>query len=297
MMQFMRAVQLLCAALLLAVGCAAPRPRIAIDGRFEDWAAVPEHTDPEGDTHDTDHHGRHDRPDPVDHPDVDLLAYRVTHDAENLYFYFRARGQICRTARKGPGRAAGRYYAIVTIDADDSERTGYWLHEGGFYPTSNGYDLNAEVEYHDGTFNTGHYINHGARDAAERLQALRDQSAGQYRPGNPGPYPSGHLRLLPGTYAHYSQWVMHRDGRITFVADKGPVVRGIITAAISPDGHQLEMKVPLRGFMVDERGRAILVSGQRLKLSFSLEASGELAPGRRWASDTGAPIHYALSPR
>ena len=27
------------------------------------------------------------------------------------------------------------------------------LHEGGYHPTSAGYDINAEVEYYNGTFN------------------------------------------------------------------------------------------------------------------------------------------------
>ncbi len=284
----MRAVS--CLLLLLLAGCATRAPGgITIDGQFADWAEVPSHSDPAGDTHDTDHQARFDKPGLVDHPDADLLEYKVTDDGKNLYFYFRARGQICRTAKKG------RYYAIVTIDADDRRETGYWLHEGGFYPTSAGYDLNAEVEYFDGQFNTGHYINHGARNKPERLQAFRDQSTNQYLPGQPGPYDAGFLRLLPGSYKYYSQWVFHADGRLTFVADRGPVVHGVIRAHLSADGHQLEMQVPLHGFLNDPAGRPILAPGQQLRLSFSLEASGELAPGKRWASDTGAPIRYRLS--
>jgi hypothetical protein len=86
---------------------------------------------------------------------------------------------------------------------------------------------------------------------------------------------------------------------ITFVADKGPVHQGIIRAAISPDGHELEMIAPFAGFMSypganpGERGNPIIELGKTIDVSFSLEASGELhaAAGRsRWASDTANPI-------
>ena len=125
---------------------AEPPRRITIDGRFADWAGVPVYTDPPHNEHDTSHAGRTDIPKHVEHADVDILEYKFTHDAENVYAYFKARGQIGRTQAAGPGKRAGRYYAIVAIDVDQDERTGYWLHEGGFYPTSGGYDLNAELE-------------------------------------------------------------------------------------------------------------------------------------------------------
>ena len=46
------------------------------------------------------------------------------------------------------------------------------MHEGGYHPTSRGYDVNAEIEFYDGQFNTACYLNHGARDAAELRQAF-----------------------------------------------------------------------------------------------------------------------------
>jgi hypothetical protein len=72
-----------------------------------------------------------------------------------------------------------------------------------------------------------------------------------------------------------------------------------MTTAISADGHQLEMGIPMKGFLVDEKGTPILRPGTTIDVSFSLEASGELArdPRRRWASDTGEPIvGYVLEP-
>ena len=270
---------------------------ITIDGEFDDWKGIESYTDPEDDTHDTSHTGRHDTPAYVEHPDVDLLEYKVTHDDENLYFYFRSRGRIGRTQTSDSGERAGRYYVIVTIDVDDDDETGYWVHEGGYYPTSRGYDVNAEIEFYDGEFNTGHYLNHGARNERELHQAFLDQTAGKFTEGNDGPYPRGFMRVLPGTYDFYTQWVYREDGRLTIVRDKGPVVPGIVTAARSDDLHEIECAFPMKGFLTDEDGEPIVSTGSVLDLSLSLEASGELAPGGDWASDTGEPINgYVVTP-
>ena len=289
---------LLTAAALPAVPLSAEPPRaVVIDGRFDDWKDVRAYADPPNNEHDTDHKGRHDRPEHVEHPDVDLLEYKFAHDAENLYAYFKARGVIGRTQAAADGQPAGRYYATLAIDVDDDEKTGYWLHEGGYYPTSAGYDVNAEVEWYGGRLNTGNYLNHACLNQAELDQAFLDQSSGQYRPGHPGPYKAGFLRLGPGTYKYYPEWVYHEDGTITFVRDKGPRTLGVITGAVSADGHELELKVPMKGFLVDPQGQPIVRLGRKLNVSFSLEASGELAPGGRWASNTAEPIRgYVLDP-
>lgn len=288
---------------LTAAAWAAPTHTIIIDGGFSDWAAVPSHYDPIGgpdvlhngipDTHDTDHSGPNDIPTYVNHPDIDLVEFKFTHDTTNLYAYFRATGVIGRTSV-----TKGRYYVIVTLDVDNSTATGYGLHEGGYYPTSYGYDMNMEVEYYTNAFNTGHYLNHGATNQAQLDAATQDQT-------------NGIVRILPGTYDFYTQWVWFdspsagtyrlpppdADASITFVADKGPVYQGIIRIALSPDGHQAEMVAPFRGFMRDPASQPIMALRKTLNLSFSLEASGELAPGGTWASDTGDPITgYYLSP-
>lgn len=284
----------------------APTNHINIDGIFSDWAAVPSYADPAGgpgvlhdgipDTHDTDHSLPGDIPAYVNHPDIDLLEYKFTHDASNLYAYFRATGQIGRTISNATKH--GRYYVIVTIDVDNRTNTGYGVHEGGYYPTSYGYDMNMEVEYYDGHFNKGNYLNHGALSNAELNAAFADQT-------------NGIVRVLPGTYDYYTQWVWFDTpasgtyrlpapdnfASITFVQDKGPSYQGIVQIALSPDGHQAEMVAPFRGFMRDTNGVPVMALGRTLKISISLEASGELAPGGEWASDTGDPIvDYYLSP-
>lgn len=285
------------------VSLAEPIRQIVVDGDFSDWADVTPYYDPTHtamhngipDVHDTDHDQPDSIPTYVNHPDVDLVQYKFAHDANNLYAYFRSSGQIGRTQNQSQGRA-GRYYVIVTIDVDDDASTGYGLHEGGYYPTSGGYDMNMEIEYYDGAFNTGHYLNHGARDQAELDAAVEDQK-------------DGVVQVLPGSYDYYSQWVWFDDptvgdyrlpddsASITFVQDKGSAYQGIIEARISADGHELEMVAPFRGFMKDASGDPIIALGKTLNVSFSLEASGELAPDGQWASDTGNPIlNYYLSP-
>jgi hypothetical protein len=153
---------------MTAAASAAFIHHITIDGDFSDWAAVPSYYDPVSgpgvldhgipDTHDTDHTGPNDIPVYVDHPDVDLVEYKFTHDETNLYAYFRATGHIGLTSTN----PAGRYYVIVTIDVDNNVETGYALNEGGYYPTSAGYDMNMEFEFYAGHPNKGNYLNHGS---------------------------------------------------------------------------------------------------------------------------------------
>lgn len=286
---------------------AEPTHNIIIDGNFADWATVPSHSDPVGgpgvlhdgipDTHDTDGEIPSYVPVYVNHPDIDLVEYKFTHDATNLYAYFRATGMIGNTISNASKH--GRYYVIVTLDVDNNLATGYPLHEGGYYPTSAGYDMNMEVEYYDGAFNTGHYLNHGALNQTELDEAIQDQI-------------NGIVRVVPGTYDYYSQWVWFdnpstgtyqlpapdNNASITFVSDKGPVYQGIIRIALSPDKHEAEMVAPFRGFMRSLTGDPIVALGKTLGISISLEASGELAPGNSWASDTGNPIlgYYLAHP-
>lgn len=276
--------------LLASSTTAAPIHNITIDGLFGDWASVPSYFDPADDQHDTDHDQQFDVPAYVDHPDVDLLEYKFTHDANNLYAYFRSTGNIGATQEASAGRA-GRYYVIVTIDVDNDDDTGYWLHEGGYFPTSDGYDMNMEAEFYDGSLNTVHYLSHDALTGPELDQDFLDLTDGDYVSGNPGPYPVGTVTPASGNYDNYTQWVYHNDDTLTLVEDKGPVYTGIASLAISADGHELEMVAPFKGFLGDMMGHANVGLGYTIDISFSLEASGELAPGGEWASDTATPIN------
>ena len=263
---------------------------ITIDGQFDDWSQLDSYFDPLYDTHDTGHSQRDDVPRYVEHPDVDLVEYKVTNDDHNLYFYFRSRGQIGRTQVATGQQPAGRYYAIVTIDVDRDNATGYNLHEGGYYPTSDGYDVNAEIEFFDGEENTAHYLNQAIDNAVDLRQSFQEQARNSFVANRDGPYPAGTITLRPGHYDYYTQWVYHDDNQLTFVRDKGPIVKGIAHANTSRDRSELEAVFPLRGFLPMQDGRLLITPGQEIDLSFSLEASGEFAPGQEWASDTAVPI-------
>lgn len=268
-----------------------PTHRIALDGNFDDWAAVPSYSDPADDQHDTDHDQASDVPDYVDHEDVDLLEFKFTHDEDSFYGYFRSRGIIGRTQNAGAG-AAGQYYVIITIDMDNNDVTGYPLHEGGYYPTTTGYDMNMEVEYYDGSFSRGRYVLHGCLDPLSYLESEYEQS-------------QGFVTLGPGNYECYTQWVWYDTPQgypfeiilptgeaIYRTGSRGAVFPGsIVEIFLSADGHEAEMRAPYRGFMRDGPGGSpIIALGDTIDVSFSLEASGELAVGAAWASDTADPI-------
>jgi hypothetical protein len=277
---------------------AAPIYPITIDGNMNDWESLPSYTDPADDQHDTDHDQENDVPAPVDHPDVDLLEFKFTHDNDNLYAWFRARGQLARTANFEQDGRRGRSYTIVTIDVDQDDVTGYPLHEGGYFPTTPGYDVNMEVEHYDGTFNTGHYLLHGCLDDASFAASQEEQAQGL-------------VSIVPGNYDCYTQWVWYDDPpgfdplthgnavilpggeAIYWVVDRGPAYPdSIVEFALSADGHSGEMKAPLRGFMRSSAdGMPIIAIGKVLDLSFSLEGSGEFSPDDMWASDTADPIN------
>lgn len=262
---------------------------ILIDGNFDDWAKLPVLiTDSPNDEHDTDWFGNGlPQPIPRKYSDVDILEVKFTHDRENLYGYVKATGVVGRTSRKLDGHNDGRYYYIITIDVDNNDTTGYPLQEGNYWPNSTGYDMNMEVEFYDGAFNTGHYINHEFLSADE-LEAGRIDLYNYI------------IRLRPGTYKHYLQWVVFPDSLIVEVKDRGPVFKGIIEVAVSPDGHEAEMKAPMWGFFSDEKGVPIVKLGNTIDISFSLEGSGELSEsaiemghsGKKavWGSDTADPI-------
>jgi hypothetical protein len=159
--------------------------------------------------------------------------------------------------------------------------------------------MNFELEFFDGTWNTGHYLSHDAIGQAAEDDDIRDLTSNQWN-GNyqSGPYTPGFVQPAPGTYGEYTQWVYHANDTLTLVRDRGPVVPGIVSMALSPDGHEVEIRAPFKGFLNNESGQPNMALGKTLDISFSLEASGELAPGQEWASDTGDPIngYYLGSP-
>ncbi len=269
---------------------------ITIDGQFDDWQQVTAVViDSANDEHDTDWYGDGlSEPVPRHYSDVDILEVKFTHDRENLYGYVKARGIVGQTSTIAAGQKAGRYYFIITIDVDNNDSTGYPLEQGNYWPNSTGYDMNMEVEFYDGAFNTGHYIHHDFLTPAALTNGRADLA-------------NHIIRLGPGTYDNYLQWVTFPDTTFVYVEDKGPVVEGgIIEVAVSDDGHEAEMKAPMWGFFWDENGQPIIQLGDTIDVSFSLEGSGELSESAAeagyngtksiWGSDTADPIEkYVLT--
>lgn len=98
---------------------AGPEKTIRIDGRFDDWRDVtPEYRDDIGDTAHRDHPGWGDAGPYVDTTGRnDIVAAKVARDAENLYFYVRARQPLTpRTDSE---------WMLLFIDADGRPRTGW----------------------------------------------------------------------------------------------------------------------------------------------------------------------------
>lgn len=287
---------------------AEPINHMTIDGSFADWNVVPSHAEYLNDENE-DYHGP--APPPLsepplypDHADIDILEYKFTHDENNLYAYFRSRGIIGQTQQQGQGNGrAGRFYVIVTINVDNDDATGYSLDDGGYwiYPnwqTSGGYDMNFELEFYNGSWNTGHYLSHDALDDAGEVSDVKDLTSNAWN-GNfeSGPYMPGFVQPAPGNYDNYTQWVYQSDDTITLVKDKGPIVPGIVSMALSPDGHEVEICAPFKGFLKDKNGNPNMALGKTIDISMSLEHSGELVVRPTdpdypvdWASDSTAPI-------
>jgi hypothetical protein len=161
--------------------------------------------------------------------------------------------------------------------------------------------MNMELEFYDGQLNTGHYLSHDALGSSELNKDFLDLTSGEYVPGNDGPYTPGFVEPAKGNYDDYTQWVYQENNpedEIVLVVDKGPVVPGIVSMFLSADGHQLEMKVPFKGFLKDasedDNPNPNMALNKTIDISFSLEASGELALAPdvgEWASDTADPIN------
>jgi hypothetical protein len=292
----MRNIKSYIVSILVIPVCIYAQTSIVIDGQFDDWSNIPSAAvDPADDVHDTDGYPDGGSPSYVNYTDVDILEVKFANDAENLYGYIKATGEIGRTSSDTLGHEKkGRYYFIFTIDVDDNDTTGYQLKDGGYYPDSRGYDMNMEVEFYNGGFNTGHYINHEFTSEAEaQTQGLEDLA-------------NGVVNLAPGSYDYYTQWVTFEDSSYVVVEDRGPVYQGIITIAVSEDGHEAEIKAPLWGFLNTPDGDRIVDVGQYIDISASLEASGELSesaadagytPGSHsvWGSDTAEPFRYYVT--
>ncbi|MBK7106983.1 MAG: T9SS type A sorting domain-containing protein [Ignavibacteriae bacterium] len=269
---------------------------IIIDGNFNDWENIPVIvSDSANNVHDTDGYEEGGEPAQfLDYSDVDILEVKFTNDENSLYGYIKSKGIIGNTSSTSLGHTkSGRYYFIFTIDVDDNDTTGYPLREGGYYPDSKGYDMNMEVEFYNGEYNTGHYLNH---------EYISEED---YNANWQNDLTQGIVRLTPGTYDWYSQWVLFEDSTYVVVEDKGPIYYGIIKIAVSENGNEAEISAPFWGFLKTPDGKNIIDVNQNIKVSASLEGSGELSEealklgytaGSKsvWGSNTAESFNYFI---
>ncbi|CAF1043803.1 unnamed protein product [Adineta steineri] len=309
---------------------------IKIDGNFDDWKNVPSYTDPEDnidgtvydrspwfpslkfpDCHDADTF----QPDPIPthvyNPNVNIVEFKIAHDDTSLYAYYRVvdGGVIGKTSvganefdKNNPSQSsAGRYYVIATVDIDNDNTTGYWLHGGAYHPTAPGFDGNFEVEFFNGSFNQDVYLDHAANNNTEVNYLKHENKRNQFifRPAiyesyteyiywKHKPTKSEIKRCLDGPYRLPRPY---SNNYICFTQDKAPgPFNGIISYSRSEKGNEFEMRAPFEGFLLNkDTGRPTLQLGMTIKISLSLETTEEDSTPRDWSSDTAATIQYTLS--
>jgi len=248
------------------------RPRIAIDGRFDDWRSVPGVDDPRGDkVHYLDYN-----------PDTDILQFKIANDDSHLFLYSRVAG---RHGNSGP---QGRYYWYTYIDADRDPTTGYspTRDDDCYFGVDIGDDCEAQFEFVGGRFIKTFFGFTGVGTEAEVLR--------------------GRVRLGPSWYSPYDEQGRPRDrykveyvrrgNRTCITEDYTEGTSEDIVMALSPDGSEVEMAVEFSGFLADQSGRPLLALGQSIDAAVGAEATCELHGGTRWGADS-SPVIYGYTLR
>jgi len=290
---------------------------IVIDGQFSDWGTILPHIDPDDDIngtvlndgvhdcHDTYHtQSSTETPTHVFNPNANILEYKFAHSEKEVYAYMKVKGNVGRTTVENETMTAGSYFLIVAINVDENDTTGYSLYQGGFFPTSVGYDMSFGLQYFNGSFNAGFLRNHGACDNESLIDAWRLQREGvtQLDEGN-YPYHTSYIYWPPSTAPSPSEAIRcPSTGLVTLpnravtcllseIKVNGPF-QGGVQYARSKDRTQVEISVPMDAFMVTADGEPIVRLGNTIHISFSTIASGEFSLNGEWVSDTANPIRY-----
>ena len=117
--------------------------------------------------------------------------------------------------------------------------------------------MNMELEFYDGSWNTGHYLSHDALTQAGEDQDISALTSGQWN-GNyeSGPYTPGIVQPAPGNYDDYTQWVYHDERYID--AGAGPWAGGArdhVHGAIRPTDMKSRFRAPFKGFLKNASGQ------------------------------------------
>ncbi|HUF62090.1 MAG TPA: hypothetical protein VMN36_08440 [Verrucomicrobiales bacterium] len=240
---------------------------VAIDGDFGDWRNIAGTGDPEGD------HVSYLYP----NPDTDLLEFKVTNDAEHLYFYARVAGAFGRT---GP---EGRYYWYAYLDVDADPGTGYvpTRDDNCYFGVALGDDCEAQFEFVGGKFIKTFFGFTGVGTEEEVL--------------------NGRVKLGPSHYApvdaegrkrdRYKVEYVHREGGRSITHDRKPGTSEDIILALSPDASEMEMRVAMAGFLQADSGQPVMAVGQRIDLAVGVEASSDFYGAKEWGADSSAVVY------
>lgn len=158
------------------------------------------------------------------------------------------------------------------------------------------------MEFYNGQFNHGSYLNHGCNDSVSYDAAYKANIAGvtNIQQGNYSFY-TEYDYWAAGTIPTVDEQQRCQDGfyilpsgneYICFSTDKAPgPFNSAVKWARSEAGDEIEYAAPFVGWMKTPEGKPAISIGSVLDLSISLETSGEYStPAGEWASDTGKPI-------
>ncbi len=239
-------------------------PAITIDGNFDDWRNIRGVDDPRGDC--------------VPYleyvPDVDLVEFKVAHDARHLYLYARVAGQVGRTHPEG-----GRSYFYAYLDVDQDAGTGFLpsRDDDCYYGVDLGDDCEVQFEFVDNAFRKTFY---GFCGLGGNNDVLRQQVT-------LGPSQYGRFDEQGREREHYKAEYTFRDGKTEITEDLKLGTSDTIRLAVSPDGSEVEVVSSFDGFLRDPSGRPTVSPGQSLDLAAGMECDSKAYPGKtRWAADS-----------
>ncbi|MBX3414950.1 MAG: hypothetical protein KF708_19855 [Pirellulales bacterium] len=251
------------------------RPKIEIDGNFDDWRNVAGIDDQRGDV--------------VPYleyvPDVDLLEFKVAHDDEHLYLYARVAGQVGRTHPHG-----GRAYFYAYMDVDQNPETGFLptRDDDCYYGVDIGDDCEVQFEFVDNKFRKTFYgfCGIGGNENVLKQQVTLGKSI------------YGRLDEQGNERPNYKAEYTFRAGKTEITEDLKLGTSDSILLAISPDGREVEVVSSLAGFLKDPQGKPTVQLGQTIDIAAGMESDSKAYPGKtRWGADSTPAIRgYRLEP-
>jgi hypothetical protein len=254
---------------------AMPKPKIAIDGNFDDWRNVPGLDDPRGDLVPY-----------LDYvSDVDLLEFKVAHDDQRIYLYARVAGKIGRSHPDG-----GRSYFYAYIDVDQNADTGFLPSRDDecYYGVDIGDDCEIQFEFVNNIFRKTFYgfCGLGGNDNVLKQQLTigksfygRFDANGRERP-------------------NYKSEYIYRNGVTEITEDLKEGTSDTIHLAVSPDGSEVEIASTYTGFLKNPKGERIVKLWQTIDIAAGMECDSKAYIGKsKWAADSTKAIrNYRLTP-